>query len=83
MKTHAHLRIRRTVILTVAVAGLAAPVTATAYPVIPDDPAQIEAAGHDWMAKHKLKLRRPHIKRVAKPSNVILRNDIGHFGRTP
>jgi len=81
MKTHSHLSFRRTIILTVAVAGLAAPVTATAYPVIPDDPAQIEAVGHAWMAKHNQKIVR--IKRVAKPSNVILRNDVGHFGRTP
>jgi hypothetical protein len=81
MKTQAHLRFRRTIILTVATAALAAPVAATAYPVIPDDPAQIEAVGHAWMAKHNQKIIR--IKRVAKPSNVILRNDIGHFGRTP
>jgi hypothetical protein len=68
MKPTRHLSIRTSIAIAVAVAGLAAPAGASAWPIIGDDPTApgAEAAGHAWMATHrlvKIKLARS----VAKP----------------
>jgi hypothetical protein len=51
-------KIRKSIVLLVSVAALAAPTAATAYPVIGDDPAsdQAVAEGHAWYANYVKRL---------------------------
>lgn len=70
MKPIIHSPIRRSIVVAAALAALAVPAGATAYPIIPDEPGDTAAAvGHDWMAKHPQKARK-RSKPSSKPAST-------------
>ena len=70
MKLIGHTSIRKSIALAVSLAALAVPATASAYPLIPDEPGDAAAAaGHDWMAQHPHK-RPQRNKPSSKPTQT-------------
>jgi hypothetical protein len=68
MKPTHQISIRKTIALVAGIAALAVPATATAFPVIGDDPAtaQSQAEGHAWYANY-LKRQAKRSKPSSKP----------------
>ena len=65
-----HLSLRKSIAVSAAIAALAAPAGAAAWPIIGDDPTQAAAqtAGHDWMDARRARLARTRHP-VAKPQS--------------
>jgi hypothetical protein len=70
MNLNHHRSIRKSIVLAISLAALAAPAGVGAYPQIPDEPGDAAAAaGHDWMAQHPHK-RPQRNKPSSKPTQT-------------